>query len=87
MAEQSTRKSQTYTGRVVSDKMEKTIVVNTERTYMHPRFRKIMSKNKKYKVHDEQEVAKVGDVVEFCEGPKLSKSKYMRLARVIKSHS
>ena len=87
MAEHTIKKSQLYTGEVVSDKMEKTIVVNTKRTYMHPRFHKIMSRNKKYKVHDEQEVAKVGDVVEFYEGPKLSKSKYMRLARVVKSHS
>ncbi len=87
MVENKLKKSQLYTGKVVSNKMEKTIVVNTKRTYMHPRFHKIISRNKKYKVHDEQEVAKIGDVVEFYEGPKLSKSKYMRLARVIKSHS
>ena len=87
MAEQIIKKSQLHTGEVISDKMKKTIVVNTHRTYTHPRFHKIVSKNKKYKVHDEQEIAKVGDVVEFYEVPKLSKSKYMRLARVIKSHS
>jgi small subunit ribosomal protein S17 len=85
--EEQAKKSRSYTGEVVSDKMEKTIVVNTKRTYMHPRFHKIISRNKKYKVHDEQEAAKIGDVVEFYEGPKLSKSKYMRLARVVKSHS
>ncbi len=87
MAEQTTKKSQLYTGDVVSDKMDKTIVVNTKRTYMHPRFHKIMSINKKYKVHDEQGIAKIGDTVEFYEGPKFSKSKYMCLARVVKSHS
>lgn len=86
MTEQS-KKSQLYTGTVVSNKMDKTIVVDTSRTYLHPRFRKIVSKNKKYKVHDEQEAAKIGDVVEFYEGPKLSKSKFMRLARIVKSQS
>lgn len=87
MAENKVNKNQVYTGEVVSDKMDKTIVVNTKRTYMHPLFHKTVSKNKKYKVHDEQGIAKVGDTVEFYEGPKLSKSKYMRLARVVKSHS
>lgn len=81
------KKSRSYTGEVVSDKMDKTIVVNTKRTYMHPRFHKIVSTNKKYKVHDEQEIAKIGDIVEFTEGPKLSKTKYMRLSRIVKSHS
>ena len=80
-------KSQLYMGEVVSDKMDKTIVVDTSRTYMHPRFQKIVKKNKKYKVHDEQGAAKVGDIVEFYEGPKLSKSKYMRLARIVKSQT
>ena len=87
MAEKEIKKSQLYTGEVISDKMDKTIVVNTKRTFKHPRFHKIMSKNKKYKVHDEQGSAKVGDVVEFYEIPRMSKTKYMRLARIIKTHS
>lgn len=78
------RKSLTYTGEVVSDGMNKTIVVNTKRTFMHPRFRKIVSVNKKYKVHDEKEEANVGDLVEFYEGRPKSKTKYMYLARVVK---
>ncbi len=87
MEEKKLKKSQLYTGKVVSDRMDKTVVVNTNRTFMHPRFHKIVSKSKKYKVHDEQGLAKAGDMVEFYEGRPLSKTKYMYLARVIKPHS
>ncbi len=81
------KKSQLYSGKVVSDKMNKTITVDTVRTYMDPKFHKVRRKSKKYKVHDEQEVAKVGDRVEFYEGRPVSKTKYMYLARVVKPHS
>ncbi len=87
MEDKKLKKSQLYTGKVVSDRMDKTVVVNTSRTFMHPRFHKIVSKSKKYKVHDEQGLAKAGDMVEFYEGRPLSKTKYMYLARVIKPHS
>ncbi len=87
MEERSTKKSKVYTGLVVSDKMDKTVVVETKRTFEHPRFHKIVTKSKKYKVHDEQEAAKKGDVVEFYETRPLSKTKYMQLARIVKSHS
>ncbi len=87
MAEKELKKSQLYTGKVVSDKMDRTIVVNTKRTLMDPRFHKIVRKNKKYKVHDEKGEASVGDIVEFYEGRPKSKSKYMYLARVIRSRS
>lgn len=80
-------KSQLYVGEVVSDKMDKTITVETSRTIRHPRFHKVMRKKKKYKVHDEQEVAKIGDIVEFHEGRPVSKTKYMYLVRVMKSHA
>ena len=72
-------------GQVVSDKMDKTIVVKTGRTFRHPLFHKTMRTVKKYKVHDEQGQAKVGDVVEFYEGRPLSKTKYMYLGRVVRS--
>lgn len=66
MTEQKQKKI--YSGEVVSDRMDKTIVVKTERTYTHPQFHKIMRTTKKYKVHDEQEQASMGDVIEFYEG-------------------
>ena len=73
----------TITGTVVSDRMEKTIVVQVERTYMHPRLQKVMRSSKKYKVHDAQKSAKVGDLVEIYEGRPLSKTKYMYLAKIV----
>jgi len=77
------QKKQMFTGEVVSDRMDKTIVVKTKRTFMDPEFHKVIRVSKKYKVHDEQELAKIGDNVEFYEGRPLSKTKYMYLARVI----
>ncbi len=74
-----------FVGKVVSDKMEKTVVVEITRTFKHPRLHKILRKTKKYKVHDEQGLAKTGDVVEFYEGRPVSKTKYMYLSRIVKS--
>lgn len=87
MEEKVIKKSMMYKGEVVSDKMDKTIVVKTTRTATHPVFHKVMKVNKKYKVHDEKEEANVGDEVEFCEVRPISKDKYMRLTRIIKRHS
>lgn len=75
----------TFIGVVVSDKMDKTIVVKYERAFKHDEFTKTMRSIKKYKVHDEDEQAQVGDLVEFYEGRPVSKTKYMYLARIIKS--
>ena len=74
------------TGEVVSDSMNKTVVVRVERTYIHPRLKKVMRSAKKYKVHDESEQSAVGDIVEIYEGRPQSKSKYMYLSRIVKSH-
>jgi small subunit ribosomal protein S17 len=76
----------TFIGEVVSDKMEKTVVVKVEDTYRHPQFHKILHRTKKYKVHDEDGVARMGDVVEFYEGKPASKTKFMYLSRVVRSH-
>ena len=83
---EQTRK-RAHVGEVVSDGMDKTIVVKMVRTYTHPVFHKTMHKVKKYKVHDEQEQAQVGDVVEFYEGRPVSKTKYMYLARVVQTRA
>lgn len=77
-------KKKTYLGKVVSDKMEKTITVETERTYTHPTFHKIMCQTKKYKVHDAEQQASLGDIVEFYEGRPVSKTKYMYLKSIVK---
>ena len=77
-------KKRVISGEVISDKMEKTVVVLTRITYRHPRFNKTLRKTKKYKVHDEKGEAKRGDLVEFHETRPLSKTKYMILSRVVK---
>ncbi|OIO80057.1 MAG: 30S ribosomal protein S17 [Candidatus Omnitrophica bacterium CG12_big_fil_rev_8_21_14_0_65_43_15] len=72
------------TGEVVSDKMNKTIVVMVQRTTTHPVYNKIITKAKRYKVHDEQNQAKTGDKVRIAETRRLSKDKRWRLLEVIK---
>jgi small subunit ribosomal protein S17 len=74
---------QLFEGKVISDKMDKTIVVEIEQTYIHPKFRKILRKTKSYKVHDETNQAKIGDIVRFYQGRPLAKTKYMYLATVV----
>jgi small subunit ribosomal protein S17 len=72
-----------YTGEVVSDKMDKTRVVKVQRTFMHPRYQKVIRTFKKYKIHDEANTSKLGDKVEFYEGRPVSKTKYMYLHRIL----
>ena len=74
-----------FLGEVVSDKMGKTIVVKVARTLVDKSFHKVVHREKKYKVHDEQEQAQVGDIIEFYEGRPKSKTKYMYLERVVGS--
>lgn len=87
METKQTKPVRLYSGVVVSDAMDKTVVVVAERTYKHPVLGKVMRATKKYKVHDEAELAKVGDVVDFYEGRPVSKTKYMYLARVVRTGS
>jgi small subunit ribosomal protein S17 len=74
-----------FQGEVVSAKMDKTVVVKVERSYIHPHLHKVMRVTKKYKVHDELKQAVAGDVVEFYEGRPVSKTKYMYLGKIISS--
>lgn len=71
-------------GMVVSDKMNKTIVVEVERRVPHPRFKKIIRKTSKFYAHDENEQAKVGDKVLIAECRPLSKLKRWNLVEVQK---
>ncbi len=71
-------------GVVVSDKMNKTIVVEVERRVPHPRFKKIIRKTSKFYAHDESEQAKVGDKVLIVESRPLSKLKRWALQEVLK---
>lgn len=70
-------------GIVVSDKMQKTIVVRVDRMASHPIYGKPVWKSKKFKVHDEENKAKVGDKVRIARTRPLSKEKHWRLAEII----
>jgi small subunit ribosomal protein S17 len=74
----------TRVGKVVSDKMNKTIVVEVERRVPHPQFKKIIRRTSKFYAHDEQEVAKIGDRVLISETRPLSKLKRWNLEEVLK---
>jgi small subunit ribosomal protein S17 len=73
----------TKQGRVVSDKMDKTIVVVSETRVPHPVYGKIVRKSVKFKAHDEQNDAKIGDTVRIMECRPLSKDKRWRLVEVL----
>ena len=75
------------TGEVISDKMEKTIIVRVERRFPHPRFRKVVTGYKKFYAHDEKSEAKVGDRVRIEETRPLSKTKRWRLVAVVEKSS
>ena len=63
------------TGRVTSDKMDKTVTVLVERRVMHPLYKKFIRRSKKYAAHDEANLCKEGDVVQIEEHPPISKRK------------
>jgi small subunit ribosomal protein S17 len=63
------------TGRVVSDKADKTVSVLVERRVMHPLYKKFVRRSKKYAAHDEHNLCKVGDVVRIIEHRPISKTK------------
>lgn len=81
MAEERRRR---LTGVVVSDKMQKTIVVRVERTVRHPLYKKVLTRSKKYKAHDENEQAHEGDLVRIVEHPPISKTKRWMLEEIIR---
>ncbi|MDA1193607.1 MAG: 30S ribosomal protein S17 [Planctomycetota bacterium] len=75
------------TGRVVSDKMEKTITVREDRLVKHPLYGKYVRRATTYKAHDEAGTAHTGDVVEITPCRPLSKTKSWRLVRVVRAGS
>ena len=82
MSERNLRK--TRTGLVVSDKMDKTIVVTIEDNVRHPLYKKIIKRTVKLKAHDENNECGVGDTVKVMECRPLSKDKRWRLVEIIK---
>ena len=80
-AQRGTRK--TRVGRVVSDKMQKTVVVAIERRVPHPVYGKMVTRTRKVKAHDEENSAKTGDLVRIAETRPLSKDKRWRLVEIV----
>lgn len=70
-------------GLVVSNKMDKTVVVEVQSQVKHPLYKKFVKKTKKYKAHDEQNTCGIGDTVEIMETRPLSKDKYHRVVRIV----
>ena len=76
-------KKKVRTGRVVSDKMDKTVVVAIESRKSHPLYKRILRVVRKFKVHDEQNEAKLGDLVRIEETRPLSKEKRWRVVEIV----
>jgi len=72
-------------GQVISDKMDKTLTVQTYRSERHPKYKKFVRKTTIYKVHDEANSAKTGDTVRIFETRALSKTKRWKLAEIVEA--
>ena len=83
MTENTRAFRKTRIGQVVSDKMDKTIVVAVEDSVLHPLYKKTMKRTYKLKAHDENNECGIGDTVEVMETRPLSKDKRWRLVRII----
>ena len=76
-----------YTGEVISDKMQKTVVVAVTNLTQHPLYKKTIKKVAKFKAHDEENTCKIGDTVSIIESRPLSKDKRWRVLKVIERGS
>ena len=80
---EATSSKRTLVGRVVSDKMEKTVTVLIERKVKHPMYGKVMVRSKKYHAHNEGNLAKSGDLVEIVETRPVSRTKSWAVTNVL----
>ena len=87
MSQTTEKVRRTLTGRVVSDKMQKTVTVLVERHVKHPVIGKMMLRTRKYHAHVESGVAKAGDLVQIEECAPISKTKAWRVARVLEKNA
>ena len=85
MGESKKRKS--FIGRVVSDKMDKTVVLAVTRRITHSRYNKVIKRTTKYKAHDEKNECKVGDMVRVIETRPISKDKRWKVLEIVEKAS
>ena len=83
VATEKSSKARTRDGIVVSNKMQKTIIVEVTRLTEHPQFKKVIKRRVRYAAHDEKNTAKIGDKVRIQETSPLSKTKRWRLVQVL----
>ena len=76
-------KKRSLQGVVTSNKMDKTVVVSVQRSMMHPLYKKILRKSKRYKVHDAKNECRIGDTVRIMECRPLSKEKRFRVVQIM----
>jgi len=81
--EKSARNKKVLIGTVVSDKMDKTVVVQVKRLFIHPRYKKYVRRNARYKAHDATNQCGIGDKVQIIESRPLSKDKHWRVSKII----
>jgi small subunit ribosomal protein S17 len=80
-------KRKEFIGIVISDKMQKTLIIKTTRISKHPKYNRVVKKYNKVKVHDEKGIAKMGDTVLIEETKPLSKDKRFRVVKIVKQAS
>lgn len=78
------KRGRTFTGEVIRHRMNKTVVVMMERTFLHPTYKKVVRKITKVKAHDEHNQCHVGDTVKIIESRPISKEKHWRVIEIIK---
>lgn len=76
-------KRKEFVGQVISDKMQKTVIVRITRLSKHPKYGRILKKYTKFKAHDEKNISKVGDTVRIEETSPISKSKHFRVVEIL----
>ena len=82
---QPAKRQRTLVGKVVSNKMDKTVVVSVERRVKHPVYGKIVIRSNKYKAHDEANQYNEGDTVEIAEGRPISRDKSWSVVRLVEA--
>jgi len=85
LSQEVAKNKKVITGTVVSNKMDKTVVVSVERKFMHRTFKKVVKRTKKFRCHDEKNECSVGDFISMREVRPLSKTKRWNLEKVLKA--
>ena len=80
-----TVKRKTRTGKVVSNKMDKTVVVSVENLVRHPLYKKVVRRVTRFKAHDENNVCKLGDIIKIVESRPLSRDKRWRVSEIVRT--